>query len=213
MRDPKNSLMNMVNIWPHTLIRMTIKLKIQNGVQRPYFTKDEYLDLMKELAYGIYSPSAQKCLHCGKTENLSLCSGCKGAWFCNKTCATKSWKAGHKGSCGPKKYSGDKGGGKETLVPYAIPAPYLSRVLDELVDKEDEGDINYTSGSMGVAIINAGDRNFIALCRDANSGEVFDALTNEAFELMAGRTLPVAARHGGTIHFHSHPDEPLRFRT
>ena len=215
MSDPKNSLMNMVNIWPHTMIRMTIKLKIQNGVQRPYFTKDEYLDLMKELAYGIYSPSSQKCLHCGKTENLSLCSGCKRAWFCDKTCAAKSWKAGHKGSCGPKKYSGDiSGGEKETLVPYAMPAPYLSRVLDELEDKEDEGDIHYTSGSMGVAIINAGDRNFIALCRDASSGEAFDALTNEAFELMAGRTLPVLSMHGGTIHFHSHPDDPhLRFRT
>ena len=39
---------------------MTIRLKIQDGVSRPYLTKDEYLDLMKEHAYGIYSPSSQK---------------------------------------------------------------------------------------------------------------------------------------------------------
>ena len=207
MGNSNDDLVKRVNIWPHTMIRMTIKLKQRNGVPRPYFMKDEYLDLMKELAYGIYSPQSQKCINCGSTEKLSLCSGCKGAWFCDKSCAKKAWKAGHKDKCGAKKYTGDMMGQKQTIVPFCVPADYLRKILDELLDKEAEGDMNYITGSMGISILNCGDRNFLVLCRDSSSGEIFDAFTDQPFQLLEGTTIPLGSKMGHAVNFACIPDE------
>ena len=204
MSDPNNSIMEKVNIWPHTMIRMTIKLKMQNGIQRPYFTKEEHLDLMKELAYGIYSPSSQKCTCCGKTENLSLCSGCKDAWFCDKACAAKCWKAGHKDKCGTMKYSGDKlGQVQEGAVPFAIPAPFLTNILAELDEDTEKG-----KDSMGIPMLNVTDRNFLVFARDPTSGEVFEVFSDQVFDLMVGRTITRGSQFGGTMCFHCLPDDP-----
>ena len=207
MGNSNDDLVKRVNIWPHTMIRMTIKLKQRNGVPRPYFMKDEYLDLMKELAYGIYSPQSQKCINCGCTEKLSLCSGCKGAWLCDKSCAKMAWKAGHKDSCGAKKYTGDMMGQKQTIVPFCVPADYLRKILDELLDKEAEGDMNYITGSMGISILNCGDRNFLVLCRDSSSGEIFDAFTDQPFQLLEGTTIPLGSKMGHAVNFACIPDE------
>lgn len=188
MSDPNNKLMGMVNVWPHTLMRMTIQIKIQNGVSRPYLTKDEYLDLMKENAYGIYSHSSQKCFNCGKTENLLLCSGCSNAWYCGKSCATKAWKAEHKHRCGSKRYSG-------TLT---IPASFFPTVLGEIESK--------VVHSMGMSILNFGDRDFLVLCKDPCSGEIFDALTDETIEIQEGIPLfSTKSKLGGYHHFHGVP--------
>jgi hypothetical protein len=175
MSDPNDKLMGTVNIWPHTFMRMTIQIKIQNGVSRPYLTKDEYLDLMKENAYGIYSPSSQKCFNCGKTKNLLLCSGCSNAWYCGKNCAAKAWKADHKHRCGSKKYSG-------TLT---MPASSIQLVLDEIESKDG------VRCSMDMSIMNFGDRDFLVLCKDASSGEIFDALTDETIEIQEGTPMPI----------------------
>lgn len=201
MSNPNDSLVSKVNMWPHTMIRMSIKLKIQNGASRPFFTKDEQLDLMKEHAYGIYSPSCQKCMNCGNTEKLSLCSGCKGAWFCDKNCATKAWKAGHKEQCGPKKYSGDILGKVQTVVPFAMPASFLQDVHVELDNKLPV----LGNDSMGLSMLNLGDRNFLALCKDPRSGEIFDVFTDEAFELLAGHTMTRGSKFGHAKHFHCIP--------
>ena len=207
MSNPKDMIMKNVNIWPHMMIRMMIKVKIQNGISRPYFTKDESLDVMKEFAYGIYSPKAQQCTNCGKTEKLSLCAGCKGAWFCGKSCAKDAWKAGHKQRCGLKKYYGDiLGEEKEEVVPFMMPSFALQKVLDEIEGK----DVDELTGedALGISMLNLGDRNFLVLCKDPNSGETFDALTDETFDLQVGTTITRGSKWGGTIHFHCMPEKP-----
>mmetsp|Transcript_18391 Transcript_18391/g.27750 ORF Transcript_18391/g.27750 Transcript_18391/m.27750 type:complete len:481 (+) Transcript_18391:70-1512(+) len=175
MSDATEKLMNRVNLWPHTILRMTIRVKIQNGVSRPYLTKDEYLDLMKENAYGIYSPSSQKCFHCGNTEKLLLCSGCSNAWYCSKSCAAKEWKKDHKNRCGSKKHTG-------TMT---MPASSLEIVLRE-IENIDVGPEKVNS--LGMSILNFGHRDFLVLCKDPSSGEIFDALTDETIEMQEGIT-------------------------
>ena len=206
--NPNDPLVKIVNIWPHTIIRMTIKLKIQKGLPRPYFTIDEYLDLMKELAYGVYSPSSQKCLTCGKTENLSLCSRCKEAWFCDTSCAKEAWKAGHKQNCRCKKYTGDIMGKEQTVIPFMMPSNNLRTVLGEIddIDEIDDQKAVKSSTALGIAMINTVDRNFLVLCRDPSSGEIFDALTDQTFQLQEGRTITRGS--GSAIHFHCLPVDP-----
>lgn len=203
MSDPNDSLMRLVNVWPHTIIRMVIKIKIQNGESRPFFTKDEQLDLMKENAYGIYSPSSRKCINCGEKENLSLCSGCKSVWLCGKSCAKEAWRAGHKHSCGTKPYTGDIMGEvpAREVVPYAMPAFTLQNVLSEV--EED------CEGSLGISMLNMSDRNFLVLCRDPRSGEIFDALTDQAFKLLAGTTFARGSSWGRNVHFHCVTDDRI----
>lgn len=44
------------------------------------------------------------CDYCGiERKKLKACSRCKSAHFCNKTCFTAAWKAGHKAECNKKK--------------------------------------------------------------------------------------------------------------
>lgn len=139
-------------------------------------------------------------MNCGITEKLSLCSGCKGAWFCDKSCAAKAWKAGHKQQCGPKKYSGDiLGKEAQTAAPFAIPAMFLPKVHAELDNKLPGKD------SMGVSMLNIGDRNFLVLCKDPTSGEIFDAFTDQTFELLTGNTMPRGSKYGDAKHFHCVP--------
>jgi len=188
--DANEKLMNRVNLWPHTILRMTIRVKIQNGVSRPYLTKEEYLDLMKENAYGIYSPSSQKCFHCGNTEKLLLCSGCSNAWYCSKSCATKEWKKDHKNRCGSKKYTG-------TMTMHASSLELLRSEIEN-IDVGPE-----TVNSLGMSILNFGDRDFLVLCKDPSSGEIFDALTDETIEMQEGTPLPTIKSKLGGYHVFS----------
>ena len=197
MSDATDTLMDRVNVWPHAILRMTIRLKIQNGVSRPYLTKDEYLDLMKENAYGIYSPSSQKCFHCGKTGRLLLCSGCSNAWYCGKSCAAKAWKIEHKHVCGSKKYAGTM----------KMHANSLQRILREIEGKYDDNDKDagrLNANSLGMSILSMpGDRDFLVLCKDPSSGEIFDALTDETIEIQEGIQLPtyISSKLGGYYAF------------
>lgn len=187
MNDACDKIMDYVNTWPHTIIRMTIRLKIQDGVRRPYLTKDEYLDLMKEHAYGIYAPSSQKCFHCGKTDKLLLCSGCNNAWYCSKGCAAKAWKLDHKHRCGSKKYSG-------TMNLHASSLQLIHREIDRT-------DIGYNkTNSLGMSMMNVGDRDFLVLCKDPSSGEIFDALTDETIQLQEGTPWPAVKSKLGGYH-------------
>lgn len=197
MNDPNVPLMDDVNLWPHTIMRMTIKVKMQNG--RPYLTKDEYLDLMKENAYGIYSPSSQKCFNCDETINLLLCAGCSNAWYCGKSCAKKDWKTEHKHRCRSKKYSGT----------YTLPAPFFQEFLKEIESKDGKG-MTDNKNSMGMSIIHLGDdRDFLVLCKDPISGEIFDAPTDEASEFQEGPTLPfLKSNLGGYYQFQGIPANP-----
>lgn len=95
-------------------------------------------------------------------------------------------------SCGSTKYSGDTLGKEETAVPFAMPASFLQDVHGELDNKLPGKD------SMG-------DRNFLALCKDPTSGEIFDAFTDQTFELFAGHTVTRASKFGDTKHFHCVP--------
>ncbi|KAK1737532.1 hypothetical protein QTG54_011818 [Skeletonema marinoi] len=190
MSDATDKLMNTVNLWPHSILRMTIRIKIQNGVSRPYLTKEEYLDLMKENAYGIYSPSSQKCFHCGNTEKLLLCCGCSNAWYCSKSCATKEWKIDHKRRCGSKRYTGT----------VTMTASCLQEVLDEIESKDVGPE---TVNSLGMSILNFGDRDFLVLCKDPSSGEIFDALTDETIEMQEGAPLPTLKSKLGGYHVFS----------
>eukprot|EP00984_Skeletonema_dohrnii_P026605 scaffold15955_cov78-Skeletonema_dohrnii-CCMP3373.AAC.2 len=158
MSDATEKLMNRVNLWPHTILRMTIRVKIQNGVSRPYLTKDEYLDLMKENAYG-----------------------CSNAWYCSKSCAAKEWKKDHKNRCGSKKHTG-------TMT---MPASSLEIVLRE-IENIDVGPEKVNS--LGMSILNAGDRDFLVLCKDPSTGEIFDALTDETIEMQRGFHCLVSSR-------------------
>lgn len=188
MSDANDKIMCYVNTWPHTIIRMTIRLKVQNGVSRPYLTKDEFLDLMKENAYGIYSPSSQKCFHCGKTDRLLLCSGCNNAWYCDKSCAAKDWKLYHKHRCGSKKYSGTMNLHASSL-----------QIIHGEIDRKDDIGYNKTN-SLGISIMNAADRDFLVLCKDSSSGEIFDALTDETIELQEGTPWPAVKSKLGGYH-------------
>eukprot|EP00754_Rhynchopus_humris_P010647 Rhum_TRINITY_DN14164_c9_g1::Rhum_TRINITY_DN14164_c9_g1_i1::g.69106::m.69106 len=41
----------------------------------------------------------RKCLHCGVTKGLKLCSKCKKVCFCSQECQTSAWDAGHADVC------------------------------------------------------------------------------------------------------------------
>jgi hypothetical protein len=46
-----------------------------------------------------------RCFCCGETRSendLSRCSGCRLAYYCNKKCQKKHWKNGHKKVCKKK---------------------------------------------------------------------------------------------------------------
>jgi len=112
MYDSNDILMRKTDVLPNQLIRLSVKLKMkEEGASRPYFTRDDRLDLMKELGIGLYSDTRYKCSTCGKTKSttkgddgvkqLSLCSRCSDVWYCGAECAKKGWsEGGHKHSCG-----------------------------------------------------------------------------------------------------------------
>lgn len=78
------------------LLFTTCLQKIRLG--RPYFTDEEREALFKEMSCGFYSKELYKCLECGKSSGLRLCSSCHHALFCGKECQTKAWK-NHKKDC------------------------------------------------------------------------------------------------------------------
>ena len=50
-----------------------------------------------------------------------------------------------------------------------MPYNYLRKVLDEIDGKE-----MVNKSSLGISMLNLGDHNFLVLCRDPSSGEIFD---------------------------------------
>ena len=80
-----------------------IHIKKNAERQRPYFTNDERVALMKEIGFGIWSVDGFKCDHCERTEpevKLALCSACKDVWYCvGSDCFKLGWKRRHKKEC------------------------------------------------------------------------------------------------------------------
>ena len=60
---------------------------------------------------------------------------------------------------------------------------------------------------MGVSMLDIGDRNFLVLLKDPTTGEIFDVFTNEAIELLAGRTMTRGSKFGDAKHFHCIPSD------
>eukprot|EP00985_Skeletonema_marinoi_P021143 scaffold12845_cov141-Skeletonema_marinoi.AAC.1 len=49
-----------------------------------------------------------------------------------------------------------------------------------------------------MSILNPGHRDFLVLCKDPSSGEIFDALTDEKIEIQEGNPLPtISSKLGG----------------
>lgn len=48
---------------------------------------------------GHYTKERYKCLECGASARLQMCSGCCHALFCGKECQSKAWNKGHKRTC------------------------------------------------------------------------------------------------------------------
>jgi hypothetical protein len=146
------------------ILKLELEIKIQRGTTRPIFSHNERLDLMKELGFGMYSDDGLKCACCGKTDldlaklnkTLVLCAKCKGVWYCGRECQKKSWKGGHRKSCGRPRLKG----------PLKLPPIFL------------EGLERYGFCLAGDAL----NSKIFIFCKD-KSGEVFDALTDEVYRL------------------------------
>ena len=89
-----------------------------------------------------------------------------------------------------------------------MPSNNLRTVLGEIddIDEIDDQKAVKSSTALGIAMINIVDRNFLVLCRDPSSGEIFDALTDQTFQLQEGRTITRGS--GSAIHFHCLPVDP-----
>ena len=160
MGDSNDILVQKTNGTSSRIIRSLMHIKLKGGIQRPLFATKERLDLMEELNFGVYSTNRFKCNCCQKTApevKLSICSACSDVWYCGNECAKKAWKAGHKKSCGQPHFSLSSG---------ADP-PLLN--TDEEIDED--------GFSVLVDVINGGHQWII--CKDKESGEYFEALTDE----------------------------------
>ena len=164
MSDSNDILMSKANGMGIRIMRCLMHIKLNNGVQRPLFSAEERLDLMEELSFGMYSTAQYKCHCCKKTNpevKLSLCSGCSGVWYCGKECSKKGWKDGHKQYCGRSMFSSPAEGGG-----------FLEKATSiDGVDKTD-----------GFSIVTCFlTNNYLIMCKGEESGEYFDALTDNSF--------------------------------
>ena len=160
MEDSNDILVRKTNGMTNQIIRSLMHIKLMKGIQRPLFSTKERLDLMEELNFGVYSADRFKCNCCQKTApevQLSLCSACSDVWYCGNECAKKAWKAGHKKSCGHPHF--DSG---------ADPPIFSSEEFDE-------------DGFCLLSSVLSGDGNQLIICKDKESGELFEALTDETF--------------------------------
>lgn len=145
------------------MIKLMLKIKIRDGISRPYFSINEHLDLMKELGFGMYSADRYKCSFCcNKTYmegmKLSLCLKCKWAWYCGPECTKKAWKSWYRKTCGMPLVA-------QTLT---LPLPMMQQVFKYI--------------EIFAAPISFGPckdvRVELFLCRDPSTGGIFNALTN-----------------------------------
>ena len=160
MGDSNDILVRKTNGMSNRIIQSLMHIKLKGGIQRPLFATEERLDLMEELNFGVYSANRFKCKCCRKTApevKLSLCSACSDVWYCGNECAKKAWKAGHKKSCGQPHFG-------------------LSSGADPpMLNTDDEFDED--GFSLLADVINGGHQWII--CKDKESGEHFEALTDE----------------------------------
>ena len=76
-----------------------------------------------------------------------------------------------------------------------MPASSLEIVLRD-IENIDVGPEKVNS--LGMSILNFGDRDFLVLCKDPSSGEIFDALTDETIEMQEGIPFPgIKSKLGG----------------
>ena len=79
----------------------------------------------------------------------------------------------------------------------------LQLLLREIEGKYDDNDKDagrLKANSLGMSILSMpGDRDFLVLCKDPSSGEIFDALTDETIEIQEGILLPtyISSKLGG----------------
>ena len=183
MNNSKDILISKTTNFTSIIIGLTIESKIQEGANRPYFSHDERLDLMKELGYGMYSDNSLKCGCCGKTDlelaklkkKLVLCATCKGVWYCGRECQKEAWKKGHSKICG------EKAGVQTKQVSVASYAQIRAGRLCLYCDKHDPS--------------------IRVLFKDRSTDQTFDALTDQDqdYELKTDET---GAIENSTEYYH-----------
>ena len=150
----------------HVAIFTMALIKYKKNVARPHYTEKERKKIQREFGNGLYEETLYQCRDCGsrsgKFVTLSLCKGCKNAWFCSKECHARSCRrkdgVGHKAEC---EYFREYGTG-----------PTIRQ-------KDMQGIINNIA-TTGVAFL--GGR---AIMMDNDTKELYDSITDEVF-----RTLP-----------------------
>ena len=170
MNDTQHLLIKKTTNFTAVLLGLTVEQKILEGASRPYFSHDERLDLMKELGFGMYSNNGLKCSCCGKTDlelaklkkKLELCSSCKGVWYCGRECQKAAWKNGHSKSCGKTT------GLQQTMQ--------VSRLTDSQLNLGHVCLLRKTH-----------DSSILILMKDKSTDQIFDALTDQDYELEVGR--------------------------
>jgi len=166
MNKSKDILISKTTNFTSIIIGLTIESKIQEGANRPYFSHDERLDLMKELGYGMYSDNSLKCGCCGKTDlelaklkkKLVLCATCKGVWYCGRECQKEAWKKGGHG-----KICGKTPDVQTKQVSFASYAQLISGGLCFYRDKHDPS--------------------ILVFIKDKSTDQTFDALTDQQYEI------------------------------
>lgn len=138
---------------------MVVLATMKRDYPRPHYTPEERYVLENQLRVGVHAKEAVRCDECGKSNETSssksglcLCRGCFGVWYCSRHCQKKSWKSGHKRTCGIR------------TAPEFILDSMKSQVQDSFVD------------GVGVATSIAGRE--LVLCRDPWNGRYFENLTD-----------------------------------
>ena len=193
MYDSKDILMSKTDVLPHQFIRLSTKLKMrEEGASRPYYSRDERLDLMKELGIGLYLDARYNCATCGKTKSsakgdggvkqLSLCSRCSDIWYCGAECAKIGWKeGGHKEVCG------------------SLPVEQPMKVTDMTIG------ILYTELTMGVTIIeNSGCDELLVLAKDESAnGQIDSKITSGIYDVLTDKKVEIEVdKKGANISDH-----------
>ncbi len=168
MNDSKHMLIGKMRNFSSILLGLIVEQKILEGASRPYFSHDERLDLMKELGLGLYSDNGLQCSCCGETDSelaklkkkLVLCANCKGVWYCGRECQKKAWKNGHNKSCGK--------------------TPDLQT--------EHVSELSSAQLKLGRLCLfrKKHDSSILVLLRDKSNDQIFDALTDQEYELDVG---------------------------
>ena len=165
MEQSNHMLISKTTNFTSILLGLVVERKIQEGAERPYFSHDERLDLMKELGFGMYSDNSLKCSCCEKTDlelaklkkKLVLCANCKGAWYCGRQCQKEAWKKGHSKICGKAK-------GVQSMQVSYIAASHFG--LGHLCLYRDSRDSSV-----------------LVLLKDKSTDQIFDALTDQEYDI------------------------------